>query len=263
MDEQDVKQDIGRRPRGGRIWAGLLLLIIGGVLLLDQMNFPLPDYLFNWHVLLIVIGLWIGLRHNFRGGGWLILMAVGGFFMIQDYYPDTHIARFIWPGALILAGVLVMLRPRHHHWQGRWGQEWREQYEKDRDQWRRSSTQAFGSQRHSASSEDYIDTTSIFAGIHRKMVSKNFKGGDITTCMGGAEIDLSQADFTGTVHLDVTQIMGGTKIIVPPHWEVRSEVTAIFAGFEDKRQQPIATNPDKILIIDGTSIFGGIELKNY
>jgi hypothetical protein len=281
MDEQEVRDDIGRKHRSGRIWAGLLLLVIGGVLLLDQMNFPLPDYLFNWHVLLIVIGLWIGLRHNFRGGAWLILIAVGGFFMFQDYYPDSHVQRFIWPGALILAGIIVMLRPRHPHWhryhgrwQGRWGHDWREEYEKNRAQWqeqvdkdranwRQSSTQAFGTQRESYSSEDYIDATSILGGVHKKVVSKNFKGGDITTFMGGTEIDLTQADFTGTIRLDVTQIMGGTKIIVPAHWEVRSEVTAIFAGFEDKRQQPITTNPDKVLIIDGTSIFGGIELKNY
>jgi hypothetical protein len=57
--------------------------------------------------------------------------------------------------------------------------------------------------------------------------------------------------------------MGGTKIIVPAHWEVRSQVTAVFAGFEDKRQQPAAINQEKILILEGTSIFGGIELKNY
>ena len=267
MDEQEVREDTGRRHRSGRIWAGLLLLVIGGVLLLDQMNFPLPDYLFNWHVLLIVIGLWIGLRHNFRGGAWLILMAVGGFFMIQDYYPESHVQRFIWPGALILAGLLVMLRPSRPHWrhrlQGRWGHEWREEYERQRAEWRHGNTQAFGSQRENYSSEDFVDATSIFGGVHKKIMTKNFKGGDITTFMGGTEIDLTQADFTGTVRLDVTQIMGGTKIIVPAHWEVRSEVTALFAGFEDKRQQPIATNPDKVLIIDGTSIFGGIELKNY
>jgi len=277
MDEQDARdldtrdqharQDF-RGRRSGRIWAGLLLLVIGGVLLLDQMNFPLPDYLFNWHVLLIVIGLWIGLRHNFRGGAWLILMAVGGFFMIQDYYPDTHIHRFIWPGALILAGLLVMLRPHrpnwnNHRWQGRWGHEWREEYEKSRTQWRAGNTQAFASQRQNYSSEDFIDSTSIFGGVHKKIMSKNFKGGDITTFLGGTELDLTQADFTGTARLDVTQIMGGTKIIVPAHWEVRSEVTAVFAGFEDKRQQPGASNPDKVLIIQGTSIFGGIELKNY
>jgi len=81
--------------------------------------------------------------------------------------------------------------------------------------------------------------------------------------MGGTELDLSQADFTGMVKLDVVQIMGATKIIVPAHWEVRTDVTAIFAGFEDKRQAPTVNNPDKVLLIDGTSLFGGIELKNF
>ena len=113
------------------------------------------------------------------------------------------------------------------------------------------------------SSEDFIDTTAIFGGVHKKIVSKNFLGGDITTIMGGTELDLTQADFKGQVKLDVTQVMGGTKIIVPAHWEVRSEVSAIFAGFEDKRQQPAVINPEKVLILSGTSVFGGIELKNF
>jgi predicted membrane protein len=108
-----------------------------------------------------------------------------------------------------------------------------------------------------------VDSTAIFGGVHKKIVSKNFKGGDVTSIMGGTELDLTQADFTGVVRLEVTQVMGGTKIIVPAHWEVRTEVNAIFAGFEDKRQQPAVTNPDKVLILDGTSVFGGIELKNF
>jgi predicted membrane protein len=237
------------------------------------MNFPLPDWLFNWHVLLIVIGLWIGLRHNFRGGGWFIMIAIGGFFLVQDFYPDTHIYRFIWPAVLILVGLMVILRPnRAYH--RRWGHDWRDNMDRKsmewREEWQRKhmhrrfgGPQAFSNQTQGYSSEDWVDATSIFGGVHKKVVSKNFRGGDITTFMGGTEIDLSQADFTGTARLDVTQIMGGTKIIVPAHWEVRSEVTALFAGYEDKRQQPAATNPDKVLIIDGTSIFGGIELKNY
>jgi predicted membrane protein len=245
------------------------MLVIGGVLLLDQMNFPLPDWLFNWHVLLIAIGLFLGLRHNFRGGAWAILILVGGFFLIQDYYPDTKIHRFIWPAVLIFVGLMIMLRPSRAY-RNRWGHEWREDWDKQKEQLRKEwrfhhgrRSQYFATQREGYNSEDFIDATSIFGGVHKKVVSKNFRGGDITTFMGGTEIDLTQADFTGNIRLDVTQIMGGTKIIVPPHWEVRSEVTAIFAGFEDKRQQPTVTNPEKVLIIDGTSIFGGIELKNY
>ncbi|GGB25261.1 LiaF transmembrane domain-containing protein [Puia dinghuensis] len=332
MDEREEQQIISRR-RSGRVWAGLFLLLIGGVLLLDQMNFPLPDWLFNWHILLVAIGLFIGLRHNFRGGVWFILMAIGGFLIIQDYYPETHLHRFLWPAIFMAVGILFILRPHRYRgshfrlppgFRGRYehygpgpggpgnpgdpanpsdpgnsggdpgntggtggtggpgntggpgdpgdfshlDQKWREKFERHRMKWERRHryympNTAFGRQREGYSPEDFIDATSILGGVHKKVMSKNFKGGDITTFMGGTEIDLTQADFTGTVRLDVTQIMGGTKIIVPPHWEIRSEVTAIFAGFEDKRTQPAVTNSDKVLVIDGTSIFGGIELNNY
>src|ERR1700755_2128670 len=99
MDEKDIQVGEDRDPRSGRgpgrIWAGLFLLGIGALLLLDQMGFPLPGWLFSWHVLLIALGLFIGLRHNFRGGAWLILILVGGCFVIQDFYPHTEIRRFI------------------------------------------------------------------------------------------------------------------------------------------------------------------------
>jgi len=291
MDDRQVQdpgpgqEEIRRRPPGGpgRLWAGLFLLLVGGVLLLDQLGFPLPDYLFNWHVLLIAIGLFLGLRHNFRGGAWLILILIGGVYMIQDYYPTIELHRFIWPGVLIVVGLLFILRPRrhfrdqwHHEWKEEWKQKWRDDWERKRrdrgadPRFNRDTPPNTGNQfttgtsnSRSYTSEDFIDATSIFGGVHKKMVSKNFKGGDVVTIMGGTEIDLTQADYTGTARLDITQVMGGTKIIVPAHWEVRTEISAIFAGFEDKRQQPAMQNPDKILIIDGTSIFGGIELKNY
>ena len=80
----------------GRVGAGLFLLLIGGLLLLDQMGFPLPDWLFNWHMLLIAIGLFLGIRHGFRGGAWLILILIGSFFMVgllpQDPSPSLHLA---------------------------------------------------------------------------------------------------------------------------------------------------------------------------
>jgi predicted membrane protein len=342
-DESHLRRKFRSGP--GRLWAGLFLLLVGGVLLLDQMGFPLPDWLFSWHILLVAIGLFLGLRHNFRGGAWLILILVGGCFIIQDFYPKTELKRFIGPCVLIFIGILIMFRPRRQWRNNPWKEEWKEnlrekwrqhEFQKHHRHWRPPGTvggpnqfggpagtggpnqfggpnsfnnpntgptspnpnapgagpadpqtatgpsdpnQGANSQQNANgqqnahgpqgqqgpfySEADYIDSTSIFSGVHKKIVSKNFRGGDIVTFLGGSEIDLSQAEIIGTARLDVTQVMGGTKIIVPAHWEVRSEVTALFAGFEDKRQQPAIVNPEKVLIIDGTSIFGGIELKNY
>jgi predicted membrane protein len=265
----DEDKPIPRGPKG-RIWTGLFLLLVGAVLLLDQMGFPLPDWLFSWHTFLVALGLFIGFRHNFRGGFWLILIFIGVTLGIQDYYPYIEIHRFLLPGILILIGLAFVLNPRggpfsrRHQWKHEWKHEWKNEWKRERHQYRWNPSVSAGSTtREGYSSEDYVDATAIFGGVHKKIVSKNFKGGDIVTIMGGTELDLTQADFTGMVKLDVVQIMGGTKIIVPGHWEVRSEVTAVFAGFEDKRQQPTVSNPDKILVVEGTSIFGGIELKNF
>ena len=97
------------------------------------------------------------------------------------------------------------------------------------------------------------------------MISKNFKGGDLVNIFGGTELDLSQADFTGTAIIDLTTIFGGTKLLVPSNWSLRSEGTVtIFGGIEDKRRmQTITETPDKTLVLQGTVIFGGIEIKSF
>jgi 3-keto-L-gulonate-6-phosphate decarboxylase len=40
-------------------------------------------------------------------------------------------------------------------------------------------------------------------------------------------------------------------------------MVAIFGGIEDKRPPQLNAIPDKILVIVGTSIFGGIDIKSF
>ena len=287
---EDVPNRMRRHP-GGRIWVPVLFVLTGIGLLLRQMNLGIPEWIFSWQILLIAVGIFVGLSHGFRGPGWLIMILVGTFFLMDQLIPGMDIHRFMWPAIIIVVGLVMLIRPKHPHWmdpgcQGRWKQ-------RDIERWQRrrarrgypdmqgfsgepfgsgtgtaggtntGSTSGMGYSSKSFSSEDYIDATTVFGGIHKNILSKNFKGGDITIFMGGAELNLSQADIQGTAALDITQIMGGTKIIVPPNWEVRSQVTSVFGNIEDKRQNISATNPDKVLIIDGSSVFGGIEIRNY
>ena len=244
----------------GRVWAALILIAIGSALVLERMGLGLPGWLFTWPMILILIGLFIGFKHGFRGAGWIIMILIGGFFLFDDFMPDFSLHRFIWPLVIIFVGIAILLRPRRHPEWDKWKEEWKNKnMGKDwKENWK-SRERKYGN----FSSEDFIDVTSVFGGVHKSIVSKDFKGGDITIFMGGSEINLAQADITGTVVMDITQILGGTKLIVPPHWEVRSNITSVFGSVEDKRQQDRITNPEKVLVIDGTSIFGGIEIKNY
>lgn len=66
------------------------------------------------------------------------------------------------------------------------------------------------------------------------------------------------------VTMEITTIFGGTKLIIPSNWEIKSEAVMIFGGIEDKRRmQTITGPPEKTLILKGTVLFGGIEIKSY
>lgn len=95
-------------------------------------------------------------------------------------------------------------------------------------------------------------------------MNKNFKGGEATSVFGGTELNLMQADINGHVVFELTQIFGGAKLILPAHWEIKSEIVNIFGGVEDKRPvQSVTNDPNKVIVLKGTSIFGGIEIRSY
>jgi len=114
------------------------------------------------------------------------------------------------------------------------------------------------------SNEDFVDSTSIFGGAKKNIISKTFKGGDIVNIFGGTELDLTQADFTGTAIIELTTVFGGTKLIIPSNWSIKSDAVIIFGGIEDKRKmQTLSENAEKTLVLKGTVIFGGIDIKSY
>ena len=237
--------------RQGNKLTGIFILIIGVAALLKATLTSFPDWLFSWEMLLIAFGMFVGLRHNFRGPGWLILVLIGSIFLLNDIFPEFTFRRYMWPVAVIIVGLFIILRPRRG---------WKLNPNKKTE----GASDSVFTEDTDYSKEDFVDSTSIFGGAKKIVISKNFKGGDLVNIFGGTELDLSQADFTGVAVIELTTIFGGTKMLVPSNWSVRSEAVTIFGGIEDKRRmQTITDNPDKTLVIRGTVIFGGIEIKSF
>lgn len=261
MNDAENRSLERRRMRGGppgdnrsHIWTGAFLLIIGLIALAKNMGMVMPAWLFTWQMLLIAIGFFIGLRHGFRSAGWFIPVIIGTFFLVNEYYFEGRLRNLIWPTILILLGLIFILRPKRL--------SCRERYYQRKEENQGEVENADDGYHYSQ--DDFINTTAIFGGSKKIVLSKNFKGGDVVNVFGGSEINLAQADMDHEATLELTSIFGGATLVVPSHWSIRSEAVTIFGGIQDKRSMPpITTTPTKVLVLKGTVIFGGIEIKSF
>ena len=247
-----------RKTRGERdgVVTGLFLVLIGAAFLVNRMYPELPNWLFSWKTLLITIGIYVGVKHNFRGGGWAVPIIIGAVFLFIDNFPDLAIKQYIWPIAIIAVGLFIILKPKMC-----------------KSKWQQNNTdpanpvsydQPFDERGASFTNEDVIESTNIFSGSKKINLSKNFRGGELTNIFGGSELNLSKADIQGRVVLEVTCIFGGTKLIIPADWNIQQEAVAIFGGIDDKRViTGLQENPEKILVIKGTVLMGGIDIRSY
>lgn len=109
--------------------------------------------------------------------------------------------------------------------------------------------------------DDYINTTTLFGGIKKTVISKDFRGGKVSNLFGSTELDFTNADLAGVAVLDISQGFGEVKIAVPNDWWIECNTTQLFATVEDNRTNTMnAYDSKKILVLRGTSVFGFIEI---
>lgn len=255
------------KASNSRIWSGLILLVIGAIFFLKNFGVNVPDWVISWHMGLVAIGLLIGFKRRFHGIGWIIMVLVGGGFTFSEI-TGMDLSRYYLAVVFIAIGLYLILKPksdnpcrarfrRDRRFRRRFGHQDVSPVESDRPQ-------GDGFMYADKEDNDILDSVNVFGGSTQSVFSKNFKGGDIIAIFGGCDVNLTQSDFKGTIVLDVVAIFGGAKILVPQSWEVKSEVTAIFGGLDDKRGlAPIGVEERKILIIKGVALFGGVEIKNF
>jgi predicted membrane protein len=243
-----------RRHEKNGAWRGVVILLVGVFLLLHNLDIDLdlPRWLVSWQMLIMGIGAILWIKSECKNVGGLIMIAVGAVFMVKEYfYLPFDIARFIWPVLLIIIGLLfIIFRPGNNP----------KSLDLDDD----DDTTAKVVPDLYPVDEDYINAQILFSGENRLIVSKKFKGGRISAVFGGCDVNLLQADFDGVISLDCDCIFGGVELVVPSNWEVKIMTKSVFGGVEDKRPiELIGSNPNKVLIIKGSCIFGGIEIKSY
>jgi predicted membrane protein len=228
-----------------RFYLGIFLIGVGGLWILERLDL-IPqvweDIFISWQMLLIGIGVFSLIGGNKTTG--VILILIGGFFLVDEVYSIPRELRQIgWPVVIIGIGVVMLITHRH----------------------RKGEPQITTEKNNQGM--DYFDDFVVFGGREVFINSQGFLGGKTTSMFGGTEYDLRQAQLSenGAI-IDCVSIFGGCGFKVPPDWTIKNEVTAIFGAFTDKRGATfgqIVSNPSKTLIIRGFSAFGGVEIKHF
>jgi predicted membrane protein len=214
---------------------GLCAIGLGIFLTLDNLHIVnFGDIWRFWPAILIVVGivqvLWAGTTAGLGTG---VILAAAGALLLLD---NLHYLRFsifdYWPLILVVVGASMA-------WQA-----------------------MEGSRVSSAGAGDAVSGFALLSGVVRSCNSQNFRGGDLTSIMGGCEIDLRQASIAeGEAVLQTLAFWGGVEIKVPEDWSVRSSVLPLLGGFEDSTRPP-KDGSKKTLFIKGFAIMGGIEVHN-
>jgi drug/metabolite transporter (DMT)-like permease len=93
----------------GKTMAGIIILIIGGLLLINQLNlFFIPDWLFSWPMWIIAYGLYMGGKYNFRKPVWIWMIVIGTAFLFTENIHDSE--QIVWPIAIIGVGAWMVMK---------------------------------------------------------------------------------------------------------------------------------------------------------
>lgn len=288
-------------PDRSNYWTGIFIVLVGAAIFLN-MFVTEPEWLFSWPMLMMTFGVYLGFKHGFEGAGWLILLGVGAFFLIDEYFVDISIGRYFWPLAIIAVGLMMILRPRRsRRWEQKWQSRWEHKWERYQNRYYRdhgvppppppaspaepnptgapaspiitpfTPTEPSGAAQPDAATspaythDEVLEIVAVFGSVKRMVYSKQFKGGEIVSVFGGADVNLLQAGLASPqVIIESVQIFGGAKLIVPADWSVINESVALFGGVEDKRPPRMQqTASDKVIILKGFVLFGGIEIKSF
>ena len=234
-----MKNDLTNKTLSSQVVMGAIAIGLGLLFLLDNLDvLDFHNAIHFWPVVFIAIGA-VKLWDSQNTGGYLVggaFITVGVLMILHRMGYIYFSMRTMWPLILIAMGGFVIVK-------------------------------ALTRRKHGAvlpdageGSDSVVDITAIMGGFERRIVTQDFRGGEITAVMGGCELDMRDSSIKGEAVINVFAVFGGISIKVPRDWTVILHGTPIMGGFEEKTNAP-ADNA-KRLIVKGYAIMGGVEVRN-
>lgn len=211
-----------------QLTAGVCIVAVGGLLLLDTLHITDGALSTWWPLLLVVAGI-AALVNDIRNYLWGLALVVGGVLFQLRALDIVSINpwEFFWPVIIMLVGLSVI---------------------------------ANRNSRPKISKDQSEDVSAILGGIDQITAAEDYRGGNITAVLGGAKLDLRKAVIKKEATLQVFTLCGGIELLVPENVVVQPQATCILGAIENK-QRGASTKSAPILYIAGTVALGGIEVK--
>ena len=257
---------------------GLGLIAFAVLLFLSNIGIPfLGVVLRNWPVVLIVVGA-VMFQHakkkNTKGNksDYLphTLIAIGILFQLANMHIlNFGIGAIVVPIVLAFVGINLLRsqstsshrQNRDKHQDDTQGQVIDGELISDDS----SAAEADATQSNTHSDDTKIDVFTVLGGGNFSTRSKRLTNGNIIAILGGAEVDIREADsLKNTLEIDIVAFMGGVEIKVPPHFNVTVKLLPLLGGVTNKTTC-LADKmgvPAKHLVLTGMALMGGVEITN-
>ena len=234
---------------------GLLLVILGGLLFIDNLDllpFGVAGLFWPLAILAYCALALIRTSSPLTRTWSLVGISWGALLLLNDVHIIHIRGAILWPLILIAAGLLLLqyrIRfPEIHP------SAWRDHI-------------AFSSNKSARSATNRIAEYAVFSGVKRRVETISLEGGELTSVFGAIEIDLRKASISNperTASIEANVAFGAVEIRIPESWRVDMRGNAVFGAYEDKSipPRPDPGSPVPTLQIFGGTAFGAVVVKN-
>ena len=239
--------------------AGLILMGIGVIFLLGNMGYiDIHKAITFWPGILIILGAVkiVESRDHGRNSG-IFWVVIGLLFLLGSLGIIRLTFHEIWP--VLLIGFWGLLLWRAFIVRGGHPCLWNPGLAEPAE----TAGPEGSADADAGSSNSVISAKAILGGVERRVISQDFRGGDVTAIMGGCNLDFRGASIKPPNQpvLEVFALCGGIELRIPEDWTVISELEVILGGVDERKAGP-PKDGSKRFILRGTVLMGGVEVRN-
>lgn len=221
-----------------RYLLGILVVMVGCVLLLEGIGVipTFGKYIWFiisrlWPLVFIVFGINFFRSKNTTPG--LIFILLGISFLIKTLLKMDFFEIF-WPVVIIGIGVSLFFKEEKKI-ESKEGLEVEE--------------------------KDSYSKTIIFGGEKKKVLSTNYKGGELNVILGELQLDLREVQISKDgAKININSVLSDVEIFVPNGCRVKAKGNGILGNWRTNLKERDLSEP--VLVITGETVLGSVKLKD-